>query len=165
MNASARTCLLAGIFIAFAGTSVAQDTSQVVELIEYTNDSLGFKIDLPCDPEWQRPNTPGSKVVLVCSTANPFVIINSERKSFDGNKALDEYVRNQVQVGDVPYEMTRQKLDGHKARRVRVSANGKEVEIWVVVANSDRMHMFSFVQSSVQTTSAIPSIVASIRLK
>ncbi|MBK9275836.1 MAG: hypothetical protein IPM49_15045 [Flavobacteriales bacterium] len=165
MKHPVRAYLLSSVLLAFAGSSAAQQSSPAIELIEYTNDSLGFKIDLPCDPQWQKPSIPGSKAVLVCAATTPMVIINSERRSFDENKAFDEYVRKQVQVGAMPYELTREKLDGHKARRVRLSANGQDVELWVVATKTDRLHMFSFVQPSGQLASAIPSIVASIRLK
>ena len=67
-----------------------------------------------------------------------WVIINSEPKRISWKKAFDAYVRKQVQVGDIPYAMTRQKLDGHKARLVRLSANGQDVELWVVAAKADR---------------------------
>jgi hypothetical protein len=165
MKHSCQAYFLASVLLAISGSCAAQDNLPAVELIEYTNDSLGFKIDLPCDPQWQKPTTPGSKAVLVCATTTPMVIINSERRSIDGNKAFDEYVRKQVQVGDMLYKLTREKLDGHKARRVRLSANGQDVELWVVSAKTDRLHMFSFVQPSGQLVSAVPSIVASIRLK
>ena len=165
MTKSVRPCILAGMLIALAGTSAAQINSPIVELIEYTNDSLGFKIDLPCDPEWQTPSIPGSRAVLVCATTNPIVIINSERRSIKSNKELDEYVKKQVQVGDMPFELTREKIDGHRARRVRLTANGQTVELWVVVADPDRLHLFSFVQPADQPTSAVPGIVASIKLK
>jgi len=51
--------------------------------------------------------------VLECATTNTIAFISSERKRISGKKAFDEYVRKQVQVGEMPYEMTRQKLDGH----------------------------------------------------
>ena len=157
--------LLTSVLLAFVGSSAAQESPPAIELTEYTNDSLGFKIDLPCDPQWQKPTIPGSRAVLVCATTTPMVIINSELKSIDGNKAFDAYVRKQVQVGDMPYELTREKLDGHKARRVRLSANDQDVELWVVATKTDRLLMFSFVQPSGHLVNAIPSIVASIRLK
>lgn len=160
-----RAYLLASVLLGFAGASAGQESPPDIELIEYTNDSLGFKIDLPCDPEWQKPTIPGSKAVLVCAATTPMVIINSERKSIDGNKAFDEYVRKQVQVGDMPYELTREKLGGHKARRVRLSANGQDVELWVVAAKAHQLLMFSFIQQAGQSVNAVPAIVASIRFK
>lgn len=165
MISTIRTLLLAAMPVVLIAKSLAQDGVHTIELIEYTNDSLGFKIDLPCDPQWQEPTIPGSKAVLVCATTNPMVIINSEQKTIKGNKAFDEYVKKQVQMGDMPYELTRQKLDGHKARRVRLSANGQQVELWVVMAGADRLHMFSFVQPAGEPVTAVPSIVASIRLR
>ena len=165
MTGSVRQYLMTGMLITLAGTSVAQINSPIVELITYTNDSLGFKIDLPCDPEWQTPSIPGSRAVLVCATTNPIVIINSERRSIKSNKELDECVKKQVQVGDMPFELTREKIDGHRARRVRLTANGQTVELWVVVADPGRLHLFSFVQPADQLTSAVPGIVASIKLK
>jgi len=65
----------------------------------------------------------------------------------------------------MPYAMTRQKLDGHKARRVSLSANGQGVEGRIAAAKADRLHLFSFVQSSGQAVNAVPGIVASIRLE
>ena len=65
----------------------------------------------------------------------------------------------------MPYAMTRQKLDGHKARRVRLSASGQDVEGWVVAAKADRLHLFSFVQTAGQPANAVPDIGASITLK
>lgn len=165
MFTSIRSLILAMSPVVLVGTSMAQYSSQTIELIEYTNDSLGFNIDLPCDPEWQKPSIPGSKAVLVCATSNPIVIIHMEQKSIKGDKALDNYVKKQVQVGDMTYEFTRHKLDGHKARRVRLSANDQDVELWVVAVGSDRLHTFTFVQPSGQAASALPGIVASIRLK
>ena len=94
-----------------------------------------------------------------------WVIINSEPKRISWKKAFDAYVRKQVQVGDIPYAMTRQKLDGHKARLVRLSANGQDVELWVVAAKADRPHTFSLVQPAGQPVNAVPGIVASITLK
>jgi|GEM_PF-3265252 len=157
--------LLASVLLALAATSAAQSSAQVIELIEYTNDSLGFKIDLPCDPQWQKPTIPGSKAMLVCATTNPIVIISSEPKRISGKKAFDAYVRKQVQVGDMPYAMTRQKLTSHQAPRVSLSANGQSVEGWVVAAKADRLHTFSFVQPAGQAVNAVPGIVASIKLK
>ena len=93
------------------------------------------------------------------------MFINSDHKRISGKKAFDEYVRKQVQVDDMPYAMTRQKLDGHRARRVSLSANGQDVELWVVAAKADRPHLFSFVQPSGQPVHAVPVIVASITLK
>jgi len=102
---------------------------------------------------------------LVCATTNPIVFINSDHKHISGKKAVDAYVRKQVQIGEMPYEMTRQKLDGHQARRVRLSANGQDVELWVVAAKADRPHTFSLVQPAGQPVNAVPGIVASITLK
>jgi len=65
----------------------------------------------------------------------------------------------------MPYAMTRQKLDGHKARRVRLSASGQDVEGWVVAAKADRLHLFSFVQPAGQAVNAVPGIVASSTMK
>jgi len=93
------------------------------------------------------------------------VIINSERKRIRGKKSFDADVRKQVQFGDMPYAMTRQKLDGHEARRVRLSANGQDVELWVVAAKADRLHMFSFVQPARQAVHVVPFFVAVITLK
>ena len=93
------------------------------------------------------------------------MIINSERKHISGKKAVDAYVRKQVQIGEMPYEMTRQKLDGHKARRVSLSENGQDVEGWAVAEKADRLHTFSFVQPSGQAVNAVPGIAASIKLK
>jgi len=113
MKHSIKAYLLASVLLALAATSAAQSRAQVIELTEYTNDSLGFKIDLPCDPQWQKPTIPGSTAVLVCATTNPIVFINSDHKRISGKKAFDADVRKQVQVDDMPYAMTRQKLDGH----------------------------------------------------
>jgi len=74
-------------------------------------------------------------------------------------------VRKQVQVGDKPYAVSRQKLDGHKARRVRIAANGQDVELWLVAGKADGLHMYTFVLPSGQLVNAVPGIVASITLK
>ena len=50
--------LLASVLLALAATSAAQSSAQVIELIEYTNDSLGFKTDLPCDPKVAAADRP-----------------------------------------------------------------------------------------------------------
>jgi len=113
MKHSIKPYLLASVLLALTRTGVAQGKVQVIEFIEYTNDSLGFKIDLPYDPEWQKPTIPGSTAVLVCATTNPIAFISSERKRISGKKAFDAYVRKQVQAGDMPYAITRQKLNGH----------------------------------------------------
>lgn len=165
MNRTISTSIIGLFLLALTGHCSGQGDAGSVELIEYTNDSLGIKIDLPCDPEWHNPAIPGSRAVLVCAATTPMVIINSELKSIDGNKAFDSYVRKQVQVGDMPYELTREKLDGHKARRVRLSANGQDVELWVVQAKTDQLLMFSFVQPTGQNSSVVSKIIDSIRLK
>lgn len=155
-----------GLFLlALSGHCSGQDDAGIVELIEYTNDSLGFRIDLPCTPEWQKPNIPRSEAVLVCETTIPIVIINSQFRTIKGSKALDDYIRKQVQVGDMPYELTGRKIDGHKARRVQLSANGQDVELWVVQAKADQLLMFSFVQPTGQNSSVVSEIIDSIRLK
>jgi len=141
-----RTYPLASVLLALAGTSTAQSSSPFTELIQ-----------------WQKPTIPDSSAVLVCASTN--LIINNEQKRIGGKKASDAYVTKQVQVDDMPYAMTRQKLDGHKARRVRLSANGQDVERWVVAAKADRLHLFSFVQPAGQAVNAVPGIVASIKLK
>lgn len=143
----------------------AQSDKAPLGLISYSNDSLGFTIDLPCVPEWQKPTIPGSVAVLVCATTTPIVVMHSEHKQMDGNEEFDAYVKKQVQAGDMPYEVTRQKLDGHKARRVRLSANGQDVELWIVAARNDQLLMFSFVQPSGLVDAVVPRIVESIRLK
>jgi len=160
MKHSITPYLLAGVLLALAGTGTAQSRAQVIELTEYTNDSLGFKIDLPCDPQWQKPTVSGSTAVLVCATTNPIVFINSDHKRISGKKAFEEYVRKQVQVGDIPDAMTRQKLDGHKARRLGFSADGQDVEGWVVAAKGDRPHTFSFVQRAGKLLLVLASLPA-----
>jgi len=65
----------------------------------------------------------------------------------------------------MPYAMTRQKLDGHQARRVRIATNGQDVGGWVVAEKADRPHLFSFVQPAGQAVHVVPFFVAVITLK
>lgn len=149
----------------FSATSFAQVTSPATEPVAYTNDSLGFSIDLPCSPVWEKPSIRGSKPVLVCATTDPIVVISSEQKSFPTDDELDAYIKKQVHTGDIPYEMTREKIDGHRAVRVRLSASAQDVEMWVVVAGEGQLLMFSFVSPTGKNAAATPAMVASIKIK
>ncbi|HEY0977504.1 MAG TPA: hypothetical protein VGE21_08550 [Flavobacteriales bacterium] len=149
----------------FAATSVAQVTSPATELAPYTNDSLGFSIDLPCSPRWETPTIRGSKPVLICDTTDPIVVISSERKNLPTDAELEAYMKKQVQTGDIPYEMTREEVDGHRAVKVRLLASAQELEMWVVVAGDEQLLLFSFVSRTGKTAANTPAMVASIKIK
>ena len=149
----------------FAATGFAQVTSPAIELVPYTNDSLGFSIDLPCSPRLEMPTIRGSKPVLICDMTDPIIVISSERKSFPTDAELEAYMKKQVQTGDIPYEMTREEVDGHRAIKVRLQASAQDLEMWVVVAGEEQLLLFSFVSPTGKNAANTPAMVASIKIK
>jgi hypothetical protein len=165
MRITRRLSFTSILLFLFITTGFAQVTSPATGLIAYTNDSLGFSINLPCSPVWQKSSIPGSKPVLICATMDPIVVISSERKSFPTDAELEAYMKKQVQTGDIPYEMTREKVDGHRAVRVRLSASAQDLEMWVVVAGDEQLLLFSFVSPTGKNAAMTPAMVASIKIK
>ncbi|MCI1754282.1 MAG: hypothetical protein LKM36_15885 [Flavobacteriales bacterium] len=160
-----RKIVLVALHIGFLAPAIlAQNATPSAQLISYSNDSLGFSIDLPCVPILEPPTIPGSKPILACTNSIPMVMINSEKTTIQSDKELDAYLKKQIQVEGAPVEIKRMRIDGHRARRVSLSANGQKMELMLVV-HGDRVDMFALIQPADQSDPIDPKIFRSIKLK
>ena len=123
---------------ACAGPARAQASPDPVLLVRYTNDSLGFSMDLPCVPTLQPPDVIDGSRSLVCTDSTVTVVILPVRETINNDREFNAFLKTNRFKNDSFFStrVERTELDGHRARHVIKSSAIMQVDL-LIVADRD----------------------------